>query len=389
MTSATETIRDTRRRLLSLSAVIATSFGVGLLFGVGFPLTALTFELWHQPSWMTGLASAAPALGVLCTLPLIPRFAARIGPVPAMAMGCAIGALGFITMYAFQQPWAWIAIRFATSAGLAVPWLTGETWINSISRDETRSRVIATYAMAFFFGFLFGPVMLQLLGLTGPLPFLTAATAISLAVLPIIVARKIAPPFHHDGAHSSLAVMRLAPTAMAGGFIAGVAEITCLSLVANVALAAGLKQDQALSLVTIMTTGGIILQFPLGWLADKLPRVPLMLGLSAAFVVTALLLPVALPHPLASSALVFFLGGIVLGFYTLALAIIGERVPAGALAAANAAFLIMYQLGAITGPILAGIAMTVSPVVGFVLTIAALMATCAAGVAVLERSGPR
>lgn len=389
MTISTALSLETRRRLLSLSAVIATSFGVGLLFGVGYPLTALTFEAWHEPKWMTGLASAVPALGVLLALPLVPRLVSKLGPVQAMALGCLVGAIGFLALYVWQVPWAWIGIRFAMSAGLAVPWLTGETWINSVSRDETRGRVIAAYAIAFFLGFLFGPVVLRLVGLTGPLPFLAAALAITLAVVPIVIARKLAPPFHHDGAHNLFDAMRLAPTAMAGGFIGGIAEITCLSLIASVALSAGLPQEHALSLVTIMAAGGIILQFPLGWLGDTVPKVPLMLGVAAAFVLMTLLLPLALLNPITASVLVFSLGGMVLGFYTLSLAIIGERVPAGALAAVNVAFLIMYQLGAIAGPIIAGIAMTASPITGFVVTISALVVVCAIGVVYLEHSRAR
>ena len=49
-----------RERVLSLAAVISTSFGVGISFGIGFPLTALTFEDWHQAKWMIGLAGAGP-----------------------------------------------------------------------------------------------------------------------------------------------------------------------------------------------------------------------------------------------------------------------------------------------------------------------------------------
>ena len=69
--------------------------------------------------------------------------------------------------------------------------------------------------------------------------------------------------------------------------------------------------------------------------------------------------------PLAAIIVAFLIGGVILGFYTVGLAIIGERVGANDLAAANAAFLVMYQAGAIVGPIVAGIAMTTSPVTGF------------------------
>ena len=121
----TEMTFTPRQRGLSLAAVIAASFGVGLSFGVGFPLTALTFEAWHQPKWMIGLAGASPAIAVLVALPIMPSLVARLGAVTAIAGGCLAGAVGFLALYAFQSPWAWIAIRLLMSAGFALPWLAG------------------------------------------------------------------------------------------------------------------------------------------------------------------------------------------------------------------------------------------------------------------------
>jgi hypothetical protein len=89
--------------------------------------------------------------------------------------------------------------------------------------------------------------------------------------------------------------------------------------------------------------------------------------------------------PVAVYAVVFLIGGVILGFYTLGLAIVGEAVEARSLAAANAAFLVMFQIGAIAGPAAAGAAMTVSPVTGFVLTMAASMALSTAVLLVLAR----
>ena len=79
-------------------------------------------------------------------------------------------------------------------------------------------------------------------------------------------------------------------------------------------------------------------------------------------------------------AIAFLLGGVVLGFYTVGLAIVGEEVEPRDLAAANAAFLVMYQLGAIVGPAAAGLAMTQAPVEGFVVIMAALMTLALLGV---------
>jgi MFS family permease len=377
-----------RQRALSLAAAIATAYGVGLSFGIGFPLTSLTFEAWHEPAWVIGLGGAAPAMAVLFVLPVLARLVTHIGPVAAIISGCAVGAAGFLGLYAFQNTWAWIAIRIVMSAGLALPWLVGETWINAVVENDKRGRVIALYAIAFFSGFGTGPYVLQSLGLTGPAPFAAAALGIVLAALPIYLVRRFAPPFAHDGSRSVVAAIRLAPAAMAGAFIGGFAEVSNMSLMANVALAAGLSQNEALSLLTAMTAGGIVLQFPIGWLSDKVSRFALTVAIAIAFILLTLLLPLALTTPTAALVVVFLLGGVILGFYTVGLAIVGERVGIADLAAANAAFIVLYQAGAILGPLTAGIAMTAAPVMGFVSAMIALMGGSLVLLVALERRHP-
>jgi MFS family permease len=369
MTLANDLRFTPRQRVLSLAAVIATAFGVGLSFGIGFPLTALTFEAWHQPKWIIGLAGAAPAIAVLIALPVLPRIVAKLGPVVAITIGCLLGATGFLALYTFDGPWAWIIIRLLMSVGFALPWLAGETWINSVSREETRGRVIAIYAIGLW-------------------PFLSGAVGTAVASVPILLARQLAPEFCHDGSQDILSAVKLAPAAMAAAFIGGFAEISNFSLIPNVALAAGHSQASALALLSTMTFGGIVLQFPIGWLSDKISRLAVIIALAIAFICLVLILPMVLMKPGLAAVVVFLLGGVILGFYTLGLAIVGERVGANDLAAANAAFLIMYQGGSIVGPLAAGAAMTVAPVTGFVTTMVGLMIVCGLAVVFLDRGLP-
>jgi MFS family permease len=338
---------------------------------------------------MIGLAGAAPAIAVLFVLPILPRVVMKLGPVTAIAFGCLAGAAGFAALYAFQGPWAWLLIRLLMSVGFALPWLAGETWINSVSEEATRGRVIAVYAIVFFTGFATGPFVLQTLGLDGAWPFVVGTVGSAVASLPILLARRFAPEFCHDGSRGVRSALRLAPAAMAAAFIGGFAEISNLSLIPNVALAAGLSQSDALGLLSIMTIGGIALQFPIGWLSDKVSRFGVTVALAVAFVLLVLLLPLALAAPIAAKAVAFFLGGVILGFYTLGLAVIGERIRPGDLAAANAAFLVMYQAGSIVGPFAAGVAMTASPVTGFVAVMTGLMVVCIVAVVVLEKRDRR
>lgn len=418
-TAAPDAMIAERHRLSSLAAVIMASFGVGMAFGVGFPLTGLTLEAWNTPAWLIGIAGAAPALGVLTTLPFLPKVVARLGVVRAISLGCTIGALGFVALALFQDAYAWVAIRYLMSAGLALPWLAGETWINMVTREETRGRVIALYAISFFSGYTAGPMVLGSAGLEGFVPYLVGAASMILAGLPIVLAARVAPDVSGEhGSHNAWSAARLAPVGMLAGLISGFAEMSYLSLIGNVGIAGGLLEAQALKLMSVMTLGGVTLQFVIGWMADKSSRTGVTVWLGFAFILLSLVLPAAIaagqgsyavtlsiPGALEAGlpvmglavqgpmgltggemayAVAFLLGGVVLGFYTVGLAIVGEEVEPRDLAAANAAFLVMYQLGAIVGPAAAGLAMTKAPVEGFVLIMAVLMMLALMGVGLMS-----
>ena len=360
-------------RTRSLAAVIAASFSVGVAFGIGFPLTAITLEAWGEPKWMIGLAGAAPAIAILFALPILPWAIRKLGAVSAMAGGAILAGLGFLALAFVKDGVTWIAVRLVMSIGLAGPWLAGETWINLVARDETRGRVIALYAMAFFTGFALGPLVLSAFGTTGMTPFLIGAVGTVVACLPIIVARNLAPDLSQRATHNAFSAIYLAPIGMVCAFMSGFAETSYLSLIPNVGLAAGLDEARAIGLLSLITIGGIALQFPLGWISDKVSRLTVTFWLAIFFIVLSIALPFALGAPLGGSLLMFVLGGIILGFYSVGLMIVGEVVEPHNLAAANAGFLVLYQLGSIVGPATAGIAMSYSPVFGFVATVCCLM----------------
>jgi MFS family permease len=243
--------------------------------------------------------------------------------------------------------------------------------------------------MAFFLGFVIGPVILQDMVLDSFMPFLAGAIGTAVASVPILLARRLAPEFCGDASRDLMTAIKMTPAAMIAAFIGGFAEIGILSLIPNVALSAGLSESDALRLLSITTIGGIVLQFPIGWLSDKTSRFAVTIALSITFIVLVLALPMVLGTSEPTGVVAFLLGGVILGFYTLGLAVIGERVDASRLAAANAAFLLMYQAGSILGPLAAGIAMTMAPLAGFVVSMVALMSVCAIAVIVLERSERR
>lgn len=365
---------DQSRRRKSLVAIILSSLGVGTAYGMGYPLTALVLEQRGEPSWVIGLAGAAPSLAILALLPILPKAVARIDPVLAILAGCTLTVAGYAALYFLDNTVAWIAIRFLMGAAMALPWIVGETWINMMATDANRTRVMAFYATAIFTGFAAGPLILEAVGTSDHLPFLAGAMGAVLASIPIAIARKLAPDLAHEPPTGLWGGLRMTPVAMVGGFLGGYLETTQFSLLPNVAIAAGMDEAEALRLLTTLLVGGVAPQFVLGWLGDKTSRKGMLIVLGFIYVGLMMFLPEALKSPLLAYATLFVIGAIVIGFYTLGLAILGEEVQSRHLATANAAFILMYTIGSILGPVIAGVAMTHAPVAGFVVSTASAAA---------------
>jgi MFS family permease len=367
MNASTEAVANSaENRRKSLIAVVLSCFGVGIAFGLGYPLTAMALEARGEPSWIIGLAGAAPSLAILLLLPILPHAVARIQPATAIIIGCVCCAVAYASLYFIDNTFAWIALRFLMGATIALPWIVGETWVNHIAGDSHRARVISFYAVSFFSGFALGPMLLEYFGATGPLAFAIGALGALLAALPIFLARDLAPDLAHEPATGLIGGMRLAPAAMAGGFLGGFLETSHFSLLPNVAIAGGMEEGAALRLLTALVVGGIVTQYTLGWLADRTSRKFLLAALGLIYVALIAIFPFVLGTPGFALAIIFVMGTTVIGLYMLGLAMLGQEVEPSQLATANAAFILMYTSGSIVGPALTGAAMTNGPIAGFV-----------------------
>lgn len=385
MTVSSVDSMSARERNLSLGAIITAAFSVGVAFGIGFPLTSLTLEAWGESKWMLGIAGAIPAVAMLISMPATPTVIARIGAVATLTVGVIITGLGFLALAFVKDAWSWIAVRFLMSMFIAAPWLVGETWINVVTRDETRGRVVALYTIAFFSGFALGPSIIAYFGISGWTPFVVGAAGTILAAVPVLFARHLAPDLTMTDAHNPFAALRIAPVAMMAAFMSGCSETSYLSLLPNVGLAAGLDETRATALLSLLLLGGIVLQFPLGWISDRLPRFQVLMALSAIFVALSLVVPSIIDARWIITPVIMMLGCVILGFYTVGLVLLGEQAKAEDLAVANAGFIVAYQLGSIIGPLIAGAAMSVSPVHGFILTVVGLMLISTVAMVVMHR----
>jgi MFS family permease len=135
------------------------------------------------------------------------------------------------------------------------------------------------------------------------------------------------------------------------GFLEG-GMITFLS----VYLLLGLHYSDAAAglLIGALFLGVIAFQLPGAWLADRLGRLQVLLACHAVVLAGMALLP-WYAGPVWLGAWLFLIGACCAALYPLGLALLGERVPRGAMGKANAWYLAYNCAGSLTGPVVMGL----------------------------------
>jgi MFS family permease len=121
----------------------------------------------------------------------------------------------------------------------------------------------------------------------------------------------------------------------------------------------GLGEARSLSLLTTFALGGVLLQLPLGWLADHMHRYRLLLLCLLATVVGFLIFPHVVSGSVGGPAFVFALGGVEGMIYALGVILLGQTFRGTELAAASVLFTGMWGAGMMLGPALVGAGMDV------------------------------
>lgn len=367
MSSRVLTAAERRR---SLAAVIASVAVSGLCFGLTSPLLTLILERQGVGAVLIGLSAATSSLAVLVVGPFVPALAARLGTLGALyaAVGVAVATLLLLPL--FPNVYAWFPIRFALGGAIAVQWIASEIWINRLATDTGRGTTVGIYAMLFSVGFAVGPLLIVVAGSTGWAPFLAAAGLLAAAVLPLLTAHGLAPAIVARGGGGLLTVAKRAPVLLASAWTCGALAMSVVALLPIYGLRSGLTEGAVVAMVSVFLIGNAALQIPIGWLSARMPRRRLFAGLAVLGILGPVLLAPALQAGFALWILLFLWGGTVIGFYTVALVSLGERFPGAEIAAANAAFVMVFEFGSVTGPALTGAALAAWTPHGLVVALA-------------------
>lgn len=352
MPMASIRLTDSTPRILSLLAGMAI-----LLAGVGLLGTTLGLRAGIEgfDVTVTGWVMSAYFLGFVLGTFLLPDMIHRVGHIRAFAALAAVAASATLLHALLVDPVTWALLRLITGLCLVGLYMVIESWLNSSTPNERRGQVFAAYMAVTLLAMAVGQYLILLGDVSSFVPLVLAGMLLSLALVPIALTRVKEPERIRTPSLGILRLYRLAPLGMIGTLGAGLANGAFWGMGALYAQRIGLDTQNIALYMSITIAGGMLLQWPIGRLSDRMDRRRLLLGISAAASIMALLAYVLSEHDirwlLAAS---FGFGGFMFSIYSLSVALTNDLLPSEQVLPATGTLLLVYGVGATLGPALAG-----------------------------------
>jgi MFS family permease len=344
-----------RGRAIGLAAIVASVFISTLTLAILTPLLAMRLAAEGISGSWIGANAAAGSAGIFLVSLWTPWLGRKLGSFAALMLSILVMAIGVGLLPIFHSLAGWFVLRFLVGAGIAVHWVISEVWINTAAEESDRGMVIGLYVAALSLAYCVGYPLLLAIGTDGNLPLIVVTVTIVTAGIPILLARRLVPSLSQGAPGGAGRAIRRQPTIMGAALLAGFAMALVLSFFVIYAERTGMTERTALIVLSTVAVGNVVLQVPIGMLADRFGADRLLTTLAALALVGLALMPFLEPMGRARWPFLFLWGGSLGGFYTLSLTLLGRRFPADELAGANAAFVISYEIGGLLGAVAGGL----------------------------------
>jgi MFS family permease len=342
-----------RQRIINLFAAISTITIFGFALGLMFPLLALIMERDGLSSDMIGYNTAMPTLGIIAAVFTIPALVRKFG-AKAATIGSALITGAIILAYPFLPIfWWWFPLRFLQGVFVSTLFAVSEAWVVKFAEGPWRSRILALYTSILAASFGGGPALISLTGIDTPLPFIIGAAVLFLATIPLFFVKDEKIDERDEAPLSVIGFVKKAPIIIAAVCMFAIIDAANLGFLPVYGVKKGLSREMAALALTAFIMGNIILQFPVGWLADHVKKRWVMAGCGVVTACASALLPTTFGSwifwPLLTIA-----GAASAGIYTVSLAELGERFSGHELVTGMAAIATTWGVGALLGSLIAG-----------------------------------
>lgn len=289
----------------------------------------------------------------------IPPLIQRVGHVRVFAaLGSMISAI--LVLYAAAPHWlAWTVLRFAIGFSFSGVYITAESWLNAGATNETRGQALSAYMMVQMLGIIVGQALMNVGDPAGWILFVIPSVLVSLSFTPILLSSGPTPAFESLNPMGIRRLFQISPLGCVGIFLMGGILSALFGMAPIWGTEINMDVKTISAFVAAIYVGGLLLQYPIGWLSDRYERRLLLLILLITGIVAVALVLWLQPGRWGLILVAGIAGGVANPGYSLLLAHTNDHLETADMAAASAGLLFLNGLGSIIGPLVTGWLMSV------------------------------
>lgn len=278
----------------------------------------------------------------------------RVGHVRVFAALASFISAIFIMYSIFVNPVAWILLRVAVGFCFCGVYVVAESWLNDIATNETRGKALSAYLIVQMAGIIAAQSFVNFADPNGYELFILISILVSISFAPILLSISPAPHFERTKPMSLRELFNNSPLGCVGMFFLGGLFAALFGMSAVYATLKEMELSDLSVFVAMIYVGGLLAQYPIGYLSDRMDRrtlIAVTTGVGAVLILTGMRYSDEYSVLL---LLAFVMGAVSNPLYSLLLAYTNDYLDHDDMTAASGGLLFLNGVGAIIGPLIVG-----------------------------------
>lgn len=340
-----------------LSSAWALLLGMCLLMvgnGMQGTLLGIRGGIENFSTFEMSIVMSSYFVGFLGGSRMAPGMIRRVGHVRVFAALASLISAVMILYPTFPNVIVWSLGRVLIGFCFSAVYVTAESWLNNAATNENRGQALSLYMIVQTLGIVIAQALLLSADPSGFVLFVIPSVLVSIAVTPILLSITPTPAFDTTKPMRIRELVSYSPLGCVGMFLLGGVFSAQFGMASVYGAEAGLTVAQISLFVAMFFVGSVILQYPIGWISDRMDRRGLIVVVSligAGGSALGMLLGHVFPLLLVSA---FVVGGMSNPLYSLLIAHTNDFLEHEDMAAASGVLVFINGLGAILGPVITG-----------------------------------
>jgi MFS family permease len=363
-------VRGMVRQVLPISALLLGSFFLLFAGGINSLILPVRGSAEGFSSLSLGLLGTGWAIGYVSGCIFTARLVQKVGHIRSFSVMASLAGIVILAQLLFMSPHAWIPLRALQGFCFAGAAMIVESWLNERADAAIRGRIFGIYTMVNLFASTAGQMTLTLGDPNGYVFFVLGAMFYSLALIPTSASSSATPRPLVSVKLDIRALWRNSPVAVFAVLMVGMSNSAFGTLAAVYGDRIGLAIGSIALFTSIPILIGAVSQIPVGILSDRMDRRKVLVGVAAIAVMADAAFIVLSPESRwANLVLAGVFGGSIFAMYPIIIAHANDHSD-GNYIQTSGGLLLVFGIGSIAGPLIAGWSMSEFGVAGLFMTTA-------------------